>query len=178
MHDDLHATTQPRQAAPEGACKQRLIPAERTSSEALGTVSAISTVSVWDHVIRALHSGPETVTRPAVRRAPRAKLTGASRHPDAPSASCHAQIEVLERLSARTITILWQDATRCRYVDQVWTRCRARVIGRCAITGVAITRDDIVFKPRSRGLFPGNARAMILASAITGLPEFDVDSVS
>jgi hypothetical protein len=172
MHDDLHATTQRRQPTLESACKPRMISAERKSGDA-------SAVSVWDHVIRALHSGPGNVARAPVRAAPRARsMAVAPRHADAQTASCNAQIEVLERLSARTITILWQDATRCRYVDQVWTRCRARVIGRCAITGVAIARDDIVFKPRSRGLFPGNARAMILASAITGLPEFDVESVS
>jgi hypothetical protein len=126
--------------------------------------------SVWDHVIRALRHGPDTP--------PRHEETRRGRGRDAHTPSCNAQIEVLERLSDRTITILWQDATRCRYVDQVWTRCRARASGRCAITGAAIGRDDIVFKPRSRSAFPGNARAMILASVIEEMPEIDAEAVS
>jgi hypothetical protein len=157
MRNDLCMTHRRDSAA-------RLTCADLASSETPG--------AVWDHVIRALRSRPDAYRTIGERRTPRS-TERAPRGSEAQVAFCNAQIEVLERLSARTITILWQDATRCRYVDQVWTRCRARVIGRCSITGAAIGRNDIVFKPRSRGEFPGNARAMILASAITGLPEMD-----
>jgi hypothetical protein len=121
---------------------------------------------VWDHVIRALRIGPEKPMEMTKTRSPR----------DPQSASCNAQIKVLERLTDRTITILWQDATRCRYVDQIWTRCRARASGRCAMTGAAIGRDDIVFKPRSRSAFPGNARAMILATVIDSMPVLNAEA--
>jgi hypothetical protein len=131
-----------------------------------------TTAAVWDHVIRALRARPEAY-RPVGER--RGRAPRSARKPDMQTIASNAQIEVLERISPDTITVLWQDATRCRYGDQVWTRCRARVIGRCSITGAAIGRNDIVFKPRSRGDFPGNARAMILASAITGLPEVETE---
>jgi hypothetical protein len=119
---------------------------------------------VWDHVIRALRGSLE-IHAPAPERRPR--------RADAQAASCNAQIKVLERLTPRSITVLWQDATRCRYADQVWNLCRARATGRCAITGAAIGRDDYVYRPRSRSASPGNARAMILASTVDALPAFD-----
>jgi hypothetical protein len=65
---------------------------------------------------------------------------------------------------------LWQDATRCRYVDQVWIRCRARVKGRCALSGATIRRDEPVYKPRMRTAIPANASAMILARVLECLP--------
>jgi hypothetical protein len=159
MHDDLRMTHR-RDMTTRMPCAE------------LGATD--TPVNVWDHVIRALRTRPDAYRPVGERRAPRVSER-VPRGSDAPMPFGNAQIEVLERLSARTITILWQDATRCRYVDQVWTRCRARVIGRCSITGAAIGRNDIVFKPRSRGDFPGNARAMILASAITGLPEVETE---
>jgi hypothetical protein len=160
MRSDL-CVTHPRDSASRLAC------AERVTSNTPG--------AVWDHVIRALRTRPEAYRAIGERRSPRS-TERAPRGSEAQTGFSNAQIEVLERLSSRTITILWQDATRCRYVDQVWTRCRARVIGRCSITGAAIGRNDIVFKPRARGEFPGNARAMILASSIPGLPEMDDES--
>ncbi|SAL04420.1 hypothetical protein AWB78_06955 [Caballeronia calidae] len=83
--------------------------------------------------------------------------------------SSNAHIQVLERLTDRSVIILWEDSTRCRYVDQVWTCCRARRTGQCAMTGAVISRDDIVYKPRSKRGFPGNGGAMILASVIAGM---------
>ncbi|MFC6947575.1 DUF3331 domain-containing protein [Paraburkholderia dipogonis] len=92
---------------------------------------------------------------------PRAKRVAA-----ADMLSRHIQIEVLERLSDTSIAVLWQDATRCRYVDQVWICCRARIKGRCALSGATIRRDDAIYKPRIRAAIPANADAMILASVI------------
>lgn len=79
----------------------------------------------------------------------------------------HVYIRVLERLSADSIVVLWKDATRCHYNDQIWIRCRARIRGECAICGAAIRRNDIVYKPRVRGHTVINARAMILEREVT-----------
>ncbi|WP_144148991.1 DUF3331 domain-containing protein [Paraburkholderia sp. BCC1884] len=115
---------------------------------------------VWDHVINRLLAGyrseaeGEAYLKRPVNRA-------AMQMP-----SLHVQIEVIERLSESSIAVLWQDATRCRYVDQVWISCRARVKGRCAVSGAPIRRDDAIYKPRVRSAVPANAGAMILASVI------------
>ena len=121
-------------------------------------------VSVWNHVIRALRCGYRSdgagapyLARPASRRA-------------AYALSAHVQVEVVERLSDTSIAVLWQDATRCRYADQVWISCRARLKGRCALSGAVIRRDDMIYKPRVRTFTPANATAMILASVIEQMP--------
>jgi Domain of unknown function (DUF3331) len=120
---------------------------------------------VWSHVISRLLSGYCNETEgEAYLKAPRKRLAAA----DAPSR--HVQIEVLERLSDTAIAVLWQDATRCQYVDQVWISCRARIKGRCALSGATIRRDDAIYKPRVRSAVPANADAMILASVIARMP--------
>ncbi|WP_168791464.1 DUF3331 domain-containing protein [Paraburkholderia aromaticivorans] len=116
---------------------------------------------VWSHVINRLLAGYCNETEgEAYLKAPAKRVAAA----DAPSR--HIQIEVLERLSDTSIAVLWQDATRCQYVDQVWICCRARIKGRCALSGATIRRDDAIYKPRIRSAIPANADAMILASVI------------
>ncbi len=129
-------------------------------------------VPVWEHVINTLlachnhERADEThLARPACRVA-------------ACVPSPHAQIEVIERLTDSSIAVLWQDATRCRYADQVWISCRARMKGRCALSGSTIRRGDLVFKPRVRSRIPANADAMILASAIARIPSMAVQGDS
>jgi len=78
----------------------------------------------------------------------------------------YRQVEVIERLSDTSIAVLWQDATLCRYADQVWISCRARLKGRCALSGATIRRNDPIYKPRVRSAVPVNAAAMILASVV------------
>ncbi|SDG13455.1 DUF3331 domain-containing protein [Paraburkholderia phenazinium] len=121
-------------------------------------------VSVWDHVIHGLlphhcheGAGEPCPTRPASRVA-------------AYGLSSHIVVEVIERLSDTSIAVRWQDATRCRYDDQVWISCRARLKGRCALSGLLIRRDDLIYKPRVRSTKPVNAAAMMLASAIDRMP--------
>jgi hypothetical protein len=123
-----------------------------------------SRAPVWDHVIDALlagfheqGAGEAHVTRPA---------PGIAAYAPSP----HIQVEVLERLSVTSVAVLWQDATRCRYADQVWISCRARKKGRCALSGAVIRRDDFIYKPRVRSAIPANANAMILASVIARIP--------
>jgi hypothetical protein len=115
---------------------------------------------IWNHVIARLLAGyrgdaegePYRVL-PLTREA----ANGPSRH---------RQVEVIERLSETSIAVLWQDATLCRYADQVWISCRARLKGRCALSGATIRRNDMIYKPRVRSAVPVNAAAMILASVV------------
>lgn len=151
------------------ACDCDVISQMQTSpphSEAIDACrGAMTGLDVWTHMIRLLEGS---------RDPRRIHLANDSTRPSSlrPCAaqSHNARIEVVERLTDRTVVILWQDATRCRYVDQVWTCGRARRAGQCAITGVAISRDDMVYKPRSKSGFRGNAGAMILASVIADMP--------
>ncbi|HYS64323.1 MAG TPA: DUF3331 domain-containing protein [Paraburkholderia sp.] len=119
---------------------------------------------VWDHVISKLLAGyrseaeGEAYLKPPIDRAA------------ANAPSRHVQVEVIERLSQTSIAVLWQDATRCRYADQVWISCRARLKGRCALSGAMIRRNDPIYKPRVRSAIPVNAGAMILASVIADMP--------
>lgn len=123
-----------------------------------------SRAPVWDHVIDALlagchdeDAGASYLTRPTL---------GIVAYAPSP----HIQVEVIERLSGRSVAVLWQDATRCRYADQVWVSCRAREKGRCALSGAVIHRDDFIYKPSVRSAIPVNANAMILASVIARVP--------
>lgn len=120
--------------------------------------------SVWDHVIHGLlpsHRAAGAGDASRVRRASR-------------MAACvpspHVQVELIERLSDTSVAVLWQDATRCRYDDQVWIICRARLKGYCALSGAVIRRDDLIYKPRVRTSTPANATAMILASVVEQMP--------
>ena len=120
--------------------------------------------SVWDHVIHALlpsHRAVGAGEGSRVRRAPRVAAC---------VPSPHVQVELIERLSDTTVAVLWQDATRCRYDDQVWISCRARLKGYCALSGAVIRRDDPIYKPRVRTSTPANATAMILASVVEQMP--------
>ncbi|WP_027213099.1 DUF3331 domain-containing protein [Burkholderia sp. WSM2232] len=115
---------------------------------------------VWNHVIERLVAGYRNDTEARAYRAvplTREAASGPSRH---------RQVEVIERLSDTSIAVLWQDATLCRYADQVWISCRARLKGRCALSGATIRRNDPIYKPRVRSAVPVNAAAMILASVV------------
>jgi hypothetical protein len=124
--------------------------------------------SVWHHVVSALLADRRSSERSAVHAA------GVAPRIDAQAPSSHVLVEVVERLTDSTIAVLWQDATRCCYLDQVWINCRARAKGYCALTGTLIHRGDNVYKPRSRGVLPANAEAMIVASAITAVRKGDL----
>ncbi|AUT76121.1 hypothetical protein C2L64_45675 [Paraburkholderia hospita] len=119
-----------------------------------------SRAPVWDHVISMLHSGD------SYEGANEAHIARSSCRLAAYVPSPHIQVEIIERLSESSIAVLWQDATRCRYVDQVWIGCRARMQGRCALSDATIRRGDLIFKPKVRSALPANANAMILASVI------------
>ncbi|KXU84679.1 hypothetical protein CR51_41840 [Caballeronia megalochromosomata] len=147
----------------DGVCRGRGALQPSAANDA--HTGAMTSLAVWDHVIRVLRDSHDGEA--GLRRNDTTSRSLASKRP---AQSDNAHIEVLERLTDRSVVILWQDATRCRYVDQLWTCCRARKAGHCAMTGAAISRDDIVYKPRSKRGFPGNAGAMILASVIAHMP--------
>lgn len=132
-------------------------------AEANATVGGRRT-SVWDHVIHGLLPSYRSEGGTEASRSRRTSRVAAY----APSS--HIQVEVIERLSDTSVAVLWQDATRCRYDDQVWISCRARLKGYCVLSGALIRRDDLVYKPRVRTTTPANASAMILASVIERMP--------
>ncbi|ALK32472.1 DUF3331 domain-containing protein [Burkholderia plantarii] len=124
-----------------------------------------STSAIWDHVMRNLLGLPRQVFDDDTQ-----KNDASSRH---------ARVRVLERVSANTIVVLWQDATRCHYSDQTWIRCMTRVRGVCALRGEIIRRGDVVYKPQALRRTVANGQAMILASEVAyELAELGSDEVS
>lgn len=78
-------------------------------------------------------------------------------------------ISSVERRSSSTIVVSWSDATRGRYLDQVWRAGYARAAGFCGLTGIPVRRGDVVFRPLLRGgVAPVNAFDMILADRVPG----------
>lgn len=161
----MHSQRQLEQRA-DAVWEDARVPRETSCAarEKAAVVMNGSRAPVWDHVIDALlagfhdeGAGQAYLARPA---------PGIAAHAPSP----HIQVEVIERLSVTSVAVLWQDATRCRYADQVWISCRARKKGRCALSGAVIQRDDFVYKPRVRSAVPANANAMILASVIARIP--------
>jgi hypothetical protein len=161
----MHSQTQLKQRA-EAVWEDARVRRETCCAprEQVAAVMNGSRAPVWDHVIEALLAGFHD------QGAGEAYLTRSARGIAAYAPSPHIQIEVIERLSVTSVAVLWQDATRCRYADQVWISCRARKKGRCALSGSVIHRDDFIYKPRVRSAVPANANAMILASVIARMP--------
>ncbi len=75
-------------------------------------------------------------------------------------------VNVLDRLSERTVTVSWRDSTSCHYNDQIWRVGIARQPGWCAISGMRIETGDAIYRPIPTFPAPVNAQEMILASAI------------
>jgi hypothetical protein len=138
---------------------------------------AASVSTPWSGIVSALvhECGCEAANRAARREGAVATgdhpsavegRVGRSRSYPPETATTNALVRVLERQSENAVVILWQDATRCHYGDQVWVRCRSAKTGICALSGNAIRRGDPIYRPRQRQYLPANAQAMILASAI------------
>lgn len=76
----------------------------------------------------------------------------------------------VEKHSEHLMLVSWSDSTRCRYIDQRWTSGRSRRSGHCALTGRAIRRGDMIYKPQWRGEHPpANGAEMILADELERL---------
>ncbi|RFU49657.1 DUF3331 domain-containing protein [Paraburkholderia sp. DHOC27] len=75
-------------------------------------------------------------------------------------------VRVVDRPSALTVTLDWRDSTKCCYREQLWVAGRARVSGRCAMSGAPILPGDDIFRPRPARPAPRNVSAMVLAAAV------------
>lgn len=78
----------------------------------------------------------------------------------------NAQVYVRERLTEVTIVVDWSDSTMCNYICQIWRVGRASGRGQCAVSGDAISRGDLVYRPIPLRPLPSNAKAMIRASEV------------
>ncbi|WP_245253750.1 DUF3331 domain-containing protein [Paraburkholderia sp. LEh10] len=98
----------------------------------------------------------EPIDQPPRRRAPT----------ESNAATWEPSVSVIDRPSALTVVLDWRDPTKCCYREQLWVAARARVSGRCAMTGAAIEPGDDIFRPRPARPAPRNVTAMVLASAV------------
>ncbi len=83
-----------------------------------------------------------------------------------PQDSVQAFVQILERPTSRTASILWRNAGRCYYGEQLWVRGVANCSGRCAVSGRSVKRGDYIYRPRRGKLRPVNAFSVILAAVI------------
>ena len=78
-----------------------------------------------------------------------------------------AHIVVQERLSSCTISVSWSDPCTGRYTEQIWRSGLARDAAVCVLTGRAISRGDLVFRPRAHDFHvPSNQHQLILAATV------------
>jgi hypothetical protein len=82
-------------------------------------------------------------------------------------------VRVIDRPSPLTVTLDWRDPTRCCYREQLWVLARARVSGRCAMSGAVILPGDEIYRPRPARPAPRNVGAMVLASAVDACAVFE-----
>lgn len=75
-------------------------------------------------------------------------------------------VRVVDRPSPLTVALDWRDSTTCCYREQLWVAGRARVSGRCAMSGALIVPGDEIFRPRPARPTPRNVSAMVLAAAV------------
>ncbi|RZF25781.1 DUF3331 domain-containing protein [Paraburkholderia sp. UYCP14C] len=81
-------------------------------------------------------------------------------------APCAAVVTLLEHLSPRTVALRWCSAS-CHYGYQIWVCSKARRAGVCAVSGRAIRRGDIIYRPNTRTpVLPVNVNAMIHLAAL------------
>ena len=81
-------------------------------------------------------------------------------------APCAAVVTLLDRLSPRTVVLRWCSAS-CHYGYQIWICAKARRAGVCAVSGKAIRRGDIIYRPYTRTpVLPVNVNAMIHLAAL------------
>jgi hypothetical protein len=139
--------------------------------------SATTARTPWSYIVRALvHESDEFDTNELRQRGhavstashiPSCKRRDARLPSDVPDVlKTNALVRVLERCSESSVVILWQDATRCNYGNQIWCRSRATKKGICALSGKFIKRGDPIYHPSLRPCPPANAYAVILASVI------------
>lgn len=76
-------------------------------------------------------------------------------------------ITFVERLSEKSVSLDWCNATVGRYCEQTWSRCSARRKGICGLTGAMVARGDVVYRPSARtAVTPANVGEVILESSL------------
>ena len=75
-------------------------------------------------------------------------------------------VRVIERPTAMTAIIEWNDPTSCRYGHQIWAVRVARVDGVCVLSGAVIRTGDTVYRPRISGTPPSNCNEMMSSKAL------------
>ncbi|MGF6771880.1 hypothetical protein P3T18_004367 [Paraburkholderia sp. GAS199] len=93
--------------------------------------------------------------------------------PESSDSKREPSVRVVERPTALTVTLDWRDSTKCCYREQLWVSAKARVSGRCAMSGAAIFPGDAIFRPRPARPAPRNVGAMVLASAVDACAAHD-----
>lgn len=128
--------------------------------------------SVWEKILGdffASGEGRVKISRRNRRRSVLSRPTGSSTFTQAVddrrwSATSIADIE---RRSPMTVAIGWADSQLGHYGEQLWRLCVARRRAVCALSGMAISRGDSIYKPRTfGGKTPANSTSMILASIL------------
>jgi hypothetical protein len=76
-------------------------------------------------------------------------------------------VNIVERTGSTSATVTWNEPS-CRYGYQTWRSAISRVSGVCVVSGKAIRRGDMVFRPMARPM-PLNVHAMILESVVDQL---------
>jgi hypothetical protein len=83
-----------------------------------------------------------------------------------------AYIHIVEWVSASVVILRWRDSRSGVYGEQRWVARRSRRSNRCALTGQAIRRGDLVFRPSFRERFiPSNWQVEILAEPLRELKD-------
>src|SRR5580698_1889870 len=75
-----------------------------------------------------------------------------------------AEISVLD-YDGKRLWLRWLEPGRCHYGEQRWLLAAARHNGSCILSGLAIRRGQLVFRPAGRPV-PSNADRMILPEQV------------
>lgn len=74
-------------------------------------------------------------------------------------------VKILERLTPRTINVMWSDPQSGHYGSQIWRMATAKRAGVCIVSGVTIARGALIFKPSQRNHATANVDFMICAKS-------------
>jgi hypothetical protein len=129
-----------------------------------------SFVDPWTRTINllSLPDGPLCPVEEPIERPPKRRTSA-----DSNASTWEPCVTAVDRPSSTTVVLDWRDPTKCCYREQLWIAARARVAGRCAMSGAAITPGDEIFRPRPARPVPRNVSAMILASAVDACAAYE-----
>jgi hypothetical protein len=127
-------------------------------------------VDPWTRTIHllSLDDGPQCPVEEPIERPPKRRTSA-----DSNASTWEPCVTVVDRPGMSTVVLDWRDPTKCCYREQLWISARARVAGRCAMSGEPIIPGDEIFRPRPARPVPRNVSAMILASAVDARAAYD-----